>query len=200
MRYLFVFLTLVFVTGCSTVRPYHSGRQGMLDRFGHYESAHGPRAGRPVKLEHRQPSSFEFANFRKKARNLRWPLDAVEVTSNFGARYGDFHEGIDLRARSGTPVRAADHGKVAYSGSKISGYGKMVVIRHPSGLSTVYAHNSRLVVKTGQTVKRGQKIAFSGNTGRSSGPHVHFEVRHGVQALDPKRLLPNRSLASRSTR
>jgi murein DD-endopeptidase MepM/ murein hydrolase activator NlpD len=133
------------------------------------------------------------AAFRKLGPALAgwiWPLEDVQVTSVFGSRRGTFHDGIDLRAALGTPVRAVADGKVIYSGSQIGGYGKMVVLKHAQGLASVYAHNSSLRVRVGQKVGRGQRIALSGNTGRSSGPHLHFEVRYGVLALDPLRVLP----------
>jgi murein DD-endopeptidase MepM/ murein hydrolase activator NlpD len=121
---------------------------------------------------------------------LSWPLSRVEVTSNFGQRGRQFHEGIDLRAPLGTPVYAAADGVVIYAGSRLRGYGNLVVIRHgQTGISTVYAHNSRLFVRRGQRVARGQKISLSGATGHVSGPHLHFEVRSGIAAVDPKQFL-----------
>jgi murein DD-endopeptidase MepM/ murein hydrolase activator NlpD len=119
-----------------------------------------------------------------------WPIDDVRVTSKFGRRGFDYHEGIDLKAQRGTSVYAADDGRVLYADDRIGGYGKMVVLKHRGGLSTVYAHNSRALVHAGQKVKRGQVIAISGNTGKSSGPHVHFELRVGLKAVDPLLLMP----------
>ena len=130
--------------------------------------------------------------------SLDWPLDSVEVTSTFGRRGRSFHEGIDLKAKQGTPVYAAQAGKVLYSGSKIRGYGRMVILRHNGAIATVYAHNSRLMVRKGEFVKKGQLIAMSGNTGHSSGPHLHFEVRRGYAAVDPLVEMP--SMASVSSR
>jgi murein DD-endopeptidase MepM/ murein hydrolase activator NlpD len=129
---------------------------------------------------------------------LRWPLKTVFVTSHFGRRGRRAHEGVDLRAHSGTPVYAAHDGVVQVS-RRVRGYGNLVLIRHPHGLSTVYGHNSRLIVKSGQKVKQGQLIARSGNTGRSRGPHLHFEVRYQAQGealvLDPHRWIPSSSIA-----
>jgi murein DD-endopeptidase MepM/ murein hydrolase activator NlpD len=137
---------------------------------------------------------------RAKTRAWRWPTNEVQVTSIFGSRKGEHHDGVDLRASSGTPVHAVSDGKVIYSGSKISGYGRMIVLRHDGKLSTIYAHNSKLLAKAGQRVRRGQLIAFSGNTGRSSGPHVHFEVREGVTAINPMILLPSPAVANEANR
>jgi murein DD-endopeptidase MepM/ murein hydrolase activator NlpD len=123
--------------------------------------------------------------------NLRWPVAEVKVTSSFGPRGREFHEGIDLKAPVGTPVYAAQDGTVIYSGSKIRGYGRLVVVRHFKQVSTIYAHNSKLLVRSGQYVRQGQKIAISGQSGHVTGPHVHFEVRDGLSALDPEELLPS---------
>jgi len=122
--------------------------------------------------------------------SFRWPLDQVEVTSPFGQRKHEFHEGIDLRAKKGTTVYAAHAGQVLYAGDRISGYGRMVVIRHSSGVATVYAHASRLLVHKGQWVSQGTRIAISGSTGHSTGPHLHFEVRAGVAAINPLEVMP----------
>jgi murein DD-endopeptidase MepM/ murein hydrolase activator NlpD len=120
---------------------------------------------------------------------LHWPLKSVQVTSRFGRRPRDFHEGIDLRAKSGTPVYAAQEGKVIYAGKKIRGYGRMLVIKHAYGIATVYAHNSRLLVRAGDHVRLGQQVAVSGSTGHSTGPHLHFEVRSGTVAVDPQQMV-----------
>lgn len=135
-----------------------------------------------------------------RTRAWRWPTNEVTVTSRFGARGRDHHDGVDLRARMSTPVQAAADGKVIYAGSKIRGYGRMIVIRHVGKLSTIYAHNSRLLVASGQRVRRGQRIAFSGNTGHSSGPHLHFEVREGITAIDPMLLMPSPEVANEANR
>jgi murein DD-endopeptidase MepM/ murein hydrolase activator NlpD len=143
--------------------------------------------------DHRRPA-IEIAG-----GDLKWPLESVKVTSPFGPRGREFHEGIDLKAPVGTPVLAAQDGTVIYSGTKIRGYGKLVVIRHYQQVSTIYAHNSRLLVKSGQYVRQGQKIAISGKSGHVTGPHLHFEVRDGLSALNPEELLPQHGYASRET-
>jgi murein DD-endopeptidase MepM/ murein hydrolase activator NlpD len=122
---------------------------------------------------------------------FRWPLSDVKVTSNFGHRSEGFHEGIDLRAPTGTPVFAAESGKVLYADRRIRGYGRMVVIQHPGRVATVYAHNSKVLVRKGQKVVKGQKIAFSGESGQTRGPHLHFEVRYGASPVDPVTVLKN---------
>jgi murein DD-endopeptidase MepM/ murein hydrolase activator NlpD len=114
---------------------------------------------------------------------LGWPV-AGPVTSGFGWRWGRMHEGIDIAVGTGTPVHAAEAGTVIYAGW-LGGYGNLIVIDHGEGLSTAYAHNSSLIVGQGAAVGRGFVVALSGNTGNSSGPHVHFEVRVGGGAVDP---------------
>jgi len=119
---------------------------------------------------------------------LAWPIRLKNINSAFGARHGKAHIGLDLRVGTGTPVRAAMGGIVLYADDRISGYGKTILIRHPRGLSTLYAHNSKLWVQPGQRVTRGQIIAHSGRTGRATGPHLHFELRDGTDVIDPLKL------------
>jgi len=114
---------------------------------------------------------------------LGWPV-AGPVTSGFGSRWGRMHEGIDIGVSEGTPVHAADAGTVIYAGW-MSGYGNIVVIDHGNGLSTAYAHNAQLLVGQGAAVAKGAVISLSGNTGHSTGPHVHFEVRQNGTPVDP---------------
>ena len=114
---------------------------------------------------------------------LGWPVSGP-VVSGFGMRWGRMHEGIDITCATGTPVRAAAAGTVIYAGW-LGGYGNLVVVDHGNGLSTAYAHNSSFASSVGQSVAAGEVVAYSGSTGNSSGPHVHFEVRVGGNAVDP---------------
>lgn len=122
-----------------------------------------------------------------------WPSRGW-LTSNFGIRNSPFsgqrtmHEGIDIAARIGTPVYATAAGIVSRAQTE-NGYGKLVVIDHGYGYKTYYGHNSKLVVKVGQRVKRGDLIASSGNTGTSTGPHVHYEVRLNNVPLNPRKFM-----------
>ena len=125
---------------------------------------------------------------------LAWPCASKEISSRFGKRSGSFHEGLDIRARPGTPVYAAHDGKVVYSGKGLSGYGRLVAIRG-DGIMTVYAHNSKNFVDKYEYVKRGDQIAESGDSGDTTGPHLHFEVRLVNQqgryhAVDPMAFFP----------
>jgi len=127
------------------------------------------------------------------ARPTGWPSKGW-VTSNFGVRRDPFdgkrrmHEGIDIATRSGVPVLATAAGIVREARSE-PGYGKLVVIDHGYGFSTAYGHNSRLLVKVGQRVKRGDMIAAAGSTGRSTGTHVHYEVRVNGLPVNPHKYL-----------
>ena len=118
-----------------------------------------------------------------------WPVKGP-VTSWFGPRKGRPHDGIDISAPKGTPVRAAEKGKVIYSDNGISGYGNLIIIQHGGGYHTVYGHNSRNRVDVDEQVNKWQVIAEVGNTGRASGYHLHFEIRKNERAVDPMHYLP----------
>ena len=117
------------------------------------------------------------------AAGFVWPVHGV-FTSGFGWRWGRMHEGIDLAVPNGTPVVASAAGVVIVAGW-MGGYGNLVVVDHGGGIATAYAHNSGFAVSVGQGVAAGQVVAYSGSTGHSSGPHVHFEVRVNGSAVDP---------------
>jgi len=117
------------------------------------------------------------------AAGFVWPVHGV-LTSVFGWRWGRMHEGIDIAVGSGTAVVASAGGTVIVAGW-MGGYGNLVVVDHGYGIATAYGHNTSLAVGVGQTVGQGQVIAYSGNTGNSTGPHVHFEVRVNGGAVDP---------------
>jgi hypothetical protein len=141
------------------------------------------------------PAPVVVAASTTQRTGLLWPLTTVRVVvgSPFGTRDGRPHEGIDLPAPIGTPVFAAAEGRVAYAGNGIRGYGNMIVLRHDGDLMTVYAHNSVLLVSQGQPVRAGDRIALVGQSGRATGPHLHFEVRSRQIPTDPMRFLPPRA-------
>ena len=118
-----------------------------------------------------------------------WPVQG-QLTSKFGNRNGRHHDGIDIGARKGAPIVSAADGKVMFSGWGPTGYGLMVIIKHKNNLTTVYAHNSHIHIHKNQVVKQRQKIASVGSTGRSTGPHLHFEVRNDSHAYNPLQYLP----------
>jgi murein DD-endopeptidase MepM/ murein hydrolase activator NlpD len=120
---------------------------------------------------------------------FRWPVKG-RVIAGFGPKpNGQQNDGINLAVPEGTPVKAAEEGVVAYAGNELKGYGNLVLIRHPNGYVTAYAHAKELLVKRGDPVKRGQVIANSGQTGNVDTPQLHFEVRKGPAPLDPMLLL-----------
>jgi murein DD-endopeptidase MepM/ murein hydrolase activator NlpD len=116
---------------------------------------------------------------------FRWPVRGRIVTA-FGAKpNGQQNNGINIAVPEGTPVKAAEDGDVAYAGNELKGYGNLILVRHPNGFVTAYAHASELLVKRGDKVKRGQVIAKSGRTGAISSPQLHFEIRKGSTPVDP---------------
>lgn len=120
----------------------------------------------------------------------------VQVTSMYGVRKDpltgkdEMHQGIDIAAPIGSPIKAAQDGIVEFSGDR-GGYGRTVLLSHQGDVKTLYAHLDEQLVKEGQAIKKGQVIGFTGNTGRSTGPHLHFEVRKDNEAIDPKLLMKN---------
>lgn len=121
--------------------------------------------------------------------NFRWPVHG-RIISAFGARLnGEQNSGINLSVPEGTSIKAAEDGVVAYAGNELKGYGNLVLVRHADGYVTAYAHASEILVKRGDTVKRGQIIARAGQTGNVSSPQLHFEIRKGSTPVDPVPLL-----------
>lgn len=127
------------------------------------------------------------------AAGFRWPVRG-RVIAGFGPKAtGQQNDGINIAVPEGTPVKASDDGVVAYSGNELKGYGNLVLVRHANGHVTAYAHASELLVKRGDTVKRGQVIAKSGQTGNVSSPQLHFEIRKGATPVDPMQFLTGAS-------
>ena len=124
-------------------------------------------------------------SFRINLKHFCMPCKSRVVTSNFGARWGRAHKGLDIKVYIGDTIRAAWSGKVRIVKYEGAGYGKYVVIRHNNGLETIYGHMSAWLVEENQTVKAGQPIGLGGNTGRSTGSHLHFETRLCGVALNP---------------
>lgn len=119
--------------------------------------------------------------------NLKFPVPQGVLTSPFGYRWGRFHQGLDISAAVGTSVLACADGKVVFTGSrkKFRRYGNTVLVDHGKGVYTYYAHLNDVSVKKNQSVRKGQKIASVGNTGRSTGPHLHLEVRVANRMYNP---------------
>ena len=126
----------------------------------------------------------------RAGKRFLWPVDGP-VAVGFGSRgKGLRNDGINILARRGTGVRAAENGVVAYSGNAVRGFGNLVLIKHAGGWMSAYAHNDVLLVRTGQRVRRGETISRVGSTGNVSKPQLHFELRRGRRAVDPLRYLP----------
>jgi murein DD-endopeptidase MepM/ murein hydrolase activator NlpD len=120
---------------------------------------------------------------------FRWPVRGKVITSYGAKTNGKANDGINLAVPEGTPVKAAEDGVVAYSGNELKGYGNLVLVRHSNGYVTAYAHASELMVKRGDTIKRGQIIAKSGQSGEVGSPQLHFEIRKGSMPVDPLQFL-----------
>lgn len=121
--------------------------------------------------------------------SFRWPVKG-RIIAGFGAKTnGVQNDGINLAVPEGTPVKAADDGVVAYAGNELKGYGNLVLIRHANGYVSAYANASALLVKRGDTIKRGQVIAHAGQTGNVTSPQLHFEIRKGSTPVDPAKYL-----------
>lgn len=117
-----------------------------------------------------------------------WPTRG-RVTSEYGRRWGRLHAGIDIANSVGTPLYASKAGTVIFAGRQ-SGYGNVVIMDHGGGMSTLYGHQSRIATSDGATLNQGQLLGYMGNTGRSTGPHVHFETRYGGSPRNPRGCLP----------
>jgi murein DD-endopeptidase MepM/ murein hydrolase activator NlpD len=120
---------------------------------------------------------------------FRWPVRGKVITAYGAKANGKSNDGINLAVPEGTPVKAADDGVVTYSGNELKSYGNLVLIKHPNGYVTAYAHASELLVKRGDTIKRGQVIAKSGQSGDVQSPQLHFEIRKGQSPVDPLQFL-----------
>jgi len=118
--------------------------------------------------------------------DLLWPVPSCKkISSPFGKRWGKPHQGIDIPGREGSHILSAESGIVVYSGNDLGGYGNTVVVAHANGLFTVYAHAKKNFVQKGQIIHRGQVISQVGHTGRSTGDHLHFEVRKNSTPYNP---------------
>jgi murein DD-endopeptidase MepM/ murein hydrolase activator NlpD len=125
----------------------------------------------------------EFSYQDRLDQKFMYPIN-TRITSYYGPRWGRIHEGLDFAAPMGSPIKAVSSGRVVYSGWA-NGYGYVVIIEHQKGLRTLYAHNSKLLVRVGESVGRGEVISRSGNTGNSTGPHLHFEVQVNGRPENP---------------
>lgn len=135
---------------------------------------------------HYYPNVAVPDSFRIDLTGFYMPTESRKITSNYGYRRGRMHKGLDVKVYTGDTIRSAFDGKVRIVQYERRGYGKYIVVRHPNGLETVYGHLSKYLVKEGDIVRAGEPIGLGGNTGRSTGSHLHFETRFLGIAINPK--------------
>ena len=162
-------------SGCGDSRSAANRASGA----GHAKCDDAPAAETPVKASEATGALPTF----------RWPVRGKVITAYGAKANGKANDGINLAVPEGTPVKAAEDGVVAYSGNELKGYGNLVLVRHANGYVTAYAHASELLVKRGDTIKRGQVIAKSGQSGEVGSPQLHFEIRKGSSPVDPLQFL-----------
>jgi murein DD-endopeptidase MepM/ murein hydrolase activator NlpD len=158
-----------------------------------YASAESPHSARVATPEPApatvQQSTVKTAEPAGSLPSFRWPARG-RVIAGFGpSPNGLQNDGINVAVPEGTPIKAADDGVVAYAGNELKGYGNLVLVKHANGFVTAYAHASEILVKRGDTVKRGEVIAKSGQTGSVTSPQLHFEIRKGSTPVDPAQYL-----------
>ena len=142
----------------------------------------------------RMPASSSNTVQYMASGRYSWPVpSSARISSGFGSRWGKHHDGIDIPARTGAHIVSVDSGVVVYSGKELGGYGNITVVAHKNGLFSVYAHASKNYTNKGQKVHKGQVIALVGSTGRSTGPHLHFEMRRNSKALNPSNFVSYKS-------
>jgi murein DD-endopeptidase MepM/ murein hydrolase activator NlpD len=143
----------------------------------------------PAAAEPAEATPVKSAEATGALPSFRWPVRGRVITAYGAKTNGKSNDGINLAVPEGTPVKAAEDGVVAYSGNELKGYGNLVLVRHSNGYVTAYAHASELMVKRGETIKRGQTIAKSGQSGEVGSPQLHFEIRKGSSPVDPLKFL-----------
>jgi len=156
---------------------------------GNQQSARLAQATAPVEEKAAEPVAAKPAETTSSLPSFRWPVRGKVITGYGAKTNGKSNDGINLAVPEGTPVKAAEDGIVAYSGNELKGYGNLVLVRHSNGYVTAYAHASELLVKRGDTIKRGQIIAKSGQSGEVGSPQLHFEIRKGSSPVDPLQFL-----------
>jgi murein DD-endopeptidase MepM/ murein hydrolase activator NlpD len=190
----FVFLLPFLLISCATFRgpdPLVLGNQEKLELNPEETTITVPEHGRQstgLSLN----GAREFSPLSTEVR-FDWPVDQARMSRGFfasPARRKRPHWGIDLASNKGTPILAAEKGVVIYTGRAFHGYGRLIVIEHGSDWATMYGHLDKIAVKEGQEVEKGQVVGQMGRTGRATGVHLHFEVRHFRQPVNPLAYLP----------
>jgi murein DD-endopeptidase MepM/ murein hydrolase activator NlpD len=176
MRYLIIILLGLFISGCATIqsKPDVEVKQSIKK-----ENIKKPRPKPSPKLEIIEPDDAEEEAPSSDFKIILWnPVTNAKLSSPFGHRGKEFHRGIDISAPIGTTIRAASDGTVTAAGRHkfLYGYGNTILLSHGKDIFTYYAHLESIYVKKGQNVERGQRIGTVGTSGKSTGPHLHFEL------------------------
>ncbi|MCK5295691.1 MAG: M23 family metallopeptidase, partial [Alphaproteobacteria bacterium] len=143
-----------------------------------------PYKEKKKKTAFKRPSSIPKP-LKRSTWHFAWPVEGKLISKYGKAGKGRHNDGINIEVSKGTPILAAENGVIVYSGNELRGFGNLLLVKHSDGWMTAYAHNDKIVVKYGQKIKRGQKIALAGNTGNVSKPQLHFEIRSGGRAVNP---------------
>jgi murein DD-endopeptidase MepM/ murein hydrolase activator NlpD len=170
-----------------TIREGYSGQGGPLTPMGRSTRGNAALTNSETKANQIIVTLDQMNTYRIAMEKLPLAMpvkDSFRYTSGFGRRWGRAHEGIDMAAPVGTPIHAPGDGVVTFAGRQ-GAYGNLIKIEHELGVETRYGHLSRIRVKVGQRVSQGERIGDMGNTGRSTGPHLHYEVRMKGRAVDP---------------
>lgn len=171
----------------NTIRSGYSGQGGPLTPMGYSTRGNAALTNNETKANQIIVTLDQMNTYRIAMEKLPLAMpvkDSFRYTSGFGRRWGRAHEGIDMAAPVGTPIIAPGDGVVTFAGRQ-GAYGNLIKIQHELGVETRYGHLNRIHVKVGQRVSQGERIGDMGNTGRSTGPHLHYEVRMNGRAVDP---------------
>ncbi len=173
LRYTTVFVLAMALAACATHENKHTSMQNTESENDY---------GFPIDASANSGKSFTFD----------WPVNEARLTRGFMPnKKRRPHLGIDLAAPKGTKIYASHDGLVIYAGRDFKGFGKMILLESGQGWATIYGHLDKITIKEGQVIKQGQVIGLMGRTGRSTGVHLHFEIRRNKGPVDPLTLLPN---------
>lgn len=190
--YYFVFASLIttalIFSGCSSLQfqGRYQGRGSFNAGNSSGNSTEGLSNSEKNQRERSSSHSDSFSTeFSSGEFNLRWPLKKIKISQGYRPSKNPSHEGVDLVGKYLSPIYAAHDGYIVYIGSQYRGYGRIIILEFNKHWGTLYGHLESIYVKEGQKIHRGQKIAAMGNTGRSTGVHLHFEVLKDKKPIDP---------------
>ena len=186
-------VSLLILSGCATTNDSKPTKPGDVLRTPSNGSSEAHDHDTPIPRDGQLPE-ISNASGQVPAGYFDWPVYEARMTRGYfhkaKKRRGRPHWGIDLASHKGTPILAAHDGLVIYVGREFRGFGRLIMVEGRNGFATLYAHLSRSRVRVGERVKQGQKIGDMGNTGRSTGVHLHFEIRRRSGPIDPLQYLP----------